>query len=321
MATRRKASEITSTHPIQVVARRTGLTADVIRVWERRYHAVEPKRAKGKRRLYTDAEVERLLMLRKVTRAGRRIGDVARLSDKELCAMVAEDERAAAAAAEAAAPLRPRAGRHAPLFRECLRAIEALDAEALESALMRASVELSEPDLLDKLVFPLMDEIGERWHDGSLRVMHEHLSTGVLRTFLGSARGTRALPASAPVIVVATPAGHVHELGALAVALSASREGWRVVYLGPNIPAEEIAAAVKKSDARAVALSIVYPSDDPLVLDELRRLSKMLDDGVTVLAGGRGAPAYREGLEEIGATLPGSMADLRSMLEEIRLGL
>ena len=66
-------------HPIQIVARRTGLTPDVIRVWERRYEAVLPRRTSTNRRLYSDRDVERLQLLRRATLAGRRIGDVARL--------------------------------------------------------------------------------------------------------------------------------------------------------------------------------------------------------------------------------------------------
>ena len=312
-------SEAPRTHPIQVVARRTGLTPDVIRVWERRYHAVSPQRAKGKRRLYTDDEVERLLLLRKVTRAGRRIGDVAGLSTKELRATVAEDERASVAAAGLSAPTRPRARGKADVLHESLQAIEALDGEALEAALLRASMDMSETELIDRVVAPLMHEVGERWHEGTLKVAHEHLTTAVVRSFLGASRGSRILPASAPSIVVTTPAGQLHEVGAMLVAMSASREGWRVTYLGPNTPFEEVASAARKLDARAVGLSIVHPADDPVVADELRRLRQRLDDATSIVVGGRGVDGYRVVLDQIGALLPGSLSELSSTLEELRL--
>jgi methanogenic corrinoid protein MtbC1 len=307
------------THPIQVVARRTGLTPDVIRVWERRYHAVSPQRAKGKRRLYTDAEVERLLLLRKVTRAGRRIGDVAGLSTKELRATVAEDERASVASTGLAAPTRPRARGKADVLQESLRAIEALDAEGLEAVLLRASMDLNETESIDRVVVPLMHEVGERWHDGSFKVAHEHLTTAVVRSFLGAKRGSRILPASAPSIVVTTPAGQLHEIGAMLVAMSASRDGWRVTYLGPNTPFEDVASSARKLDARAVALSIVHPADDPVVADELRRLRQRLGDGTSIVVGGSGVDGYRVVLEQIGALVPGSLPELRTTLEELRL--
>lgn len=318
MAPKDNAPDPVNLHPIKVVARRTGLTPDVIRVWERRYHAVEPRRAKGRRRLYTDEEVERLSMLRKVTRAGRRIRDVASLSDEELRTMVAEDERAAATVAE----IPPSRGRHrsrSSHVDEAIRAVEALDGEALERTLLRASVELSETALLDDVVAPLLRRVGDRWHDGTLRVMHEHLTSAVVRSMLGAARAKAGPPPGAPAIVVTTPAGQVHELGALMVALSASREGWRVTYLGSDIPAEEIAAAALQSEARVVALSLVHPADDPRVADELERLRRSLGDRIAIVAGGRAVGGYRQVLSEIGAIVPADLPELRAKLEELRL--
>ncbi|MEP6550304.1 MAG: MerR family transcriptional regulator, partial [Gemmatimonadales bacterium] len=78
-------------HPIAVVAERTGLTQDVLRVWERRYGAVKPTRGSNGQRLYTDADVHRLRDLHAATIAGRNIGQVAKLSDKALSAIVQGD--------------------------------------------------------------------------------------------------------------------------------------------------------------------------------------------------------------------------------------
>ena len=77
-------------HPIAIVAERTGLTQDVIRVWERRYGAVDPARGKGGQRLYTDADVERLHLLNRASDAGRSIGQIAKLPPSDLARMVDE---------------------------------------------------------------------------------------------------------------------------------------------------------------------------------------------------------------------------------------
>ena len=84
-------------HPIQVVARRTGISADLIRMWEKRYRVVRPGRTSGGRRAYTDADVEKLRLLREATLGGRRISDVAGLSIPELRAMILEDVTTTAA--------------------------------------------------------------------------------------------------------------------------------------------------------------------------------------------------------------------------------
>src|SRR3569832_2969883 len=81
-------------HPIAVVSHRTGLSQDVLRVWERRYEAVIPARSDSGVRLYSDADIERLILLRAATRGGRGIGQVAKLSTRALETIVAEDEAA-----------------------------------------------------------------------------------------------------------------------------------------------------------------------------------------------------------------------------------
>ncbi|HKK14638.1 MAG TPA: MerR family transcriptional regulator [Gammaproteobacteria bacterium] len=300
-------------HPIQVVARRTGLTADVIRVWERRYGAVRPERTRGSRRLYSDEDVERLILLRKATAAGRRIGDVAGLDREALQALVDEDQ-----AAQPPAPA-PRPG-PAPAghLRTCLEAVERMDASGLESALTAASLALAIPVLLDEVVTPLLQQVGRCWNDGSLRVGHEHLAAGVIRSFLGDLARTSNMSGEGPALIVTTPAGQNHELGALMAAITAGSEGWKAVYLNPNLPAGEIAAAAAATDARAVALSITYPPDDPRLVDELRSLRRQLPASVALLVGGAAAPAYAAALDAVGATRLPDLGALRRSLETLR---
>jgi len=114
--------------------------------------------------------------------------------------------------------------------------------------------------------------------------------------------------------VVATPQGQAHELGALAAAVTASTIGWRVTYLGANLPAEEIAAAAAQNDARAVALSIIYPPGDPGLLPELKRLHAYLQADVRLVVGGLSADSYRSVLDSIEAMRLPDMAALRSAL-------
>lgn len=304
-------------HPIQVAARRSGLSADVIRVWERRYGAVKPERSGTNRRLYSDEDVERLLLLGQVTRAGRRIGDVAGLALKELRDMANEDKLAANKAGPLASA-RPRTQPARNYLEACLDAIDQMDSVALDAVLSNASVDLSVPMLLEQLLMPLMREIGERWHDGTFRVAHEHLASALVRSFMGALRNVGPPPAGAPEIIVATPAGTRHEIGALMVAVLAASDGWRVTYLGPDLPAEDIAAATKSKGARAVALSIVYPTDDPQLGRELKRLGGQLGRDVSLLVGGASAHAYREVLDDIGALVTPDVSNLRAELQKLR---
>jgi DNA-binding transcriptional MerR regulator/methylmalonyl-CoA mutase cobalamin-binding subunit len=308
-------------HPMRVVTRRTGLSADLLRVWEKRYDVVKPARSSGGRRLYSDADIERLRLLYRATLAGRSIGQVAALSTQALAALVRRDADAERADIEDRAPSAD-ARTVAPATTEYLaaagHAIERLDGHALEAVLRRAVVALPVATLLDDLVAPLLERIGTQWRDGTLRPVHGQLATVVLRRVLDRVIDTASSPGAAPHLIVATPAGQAHEFGALLTAATAAAEGWRVTYLGAGLAAEDIAEAAIQTRARAVALSLVYPAGDPAVAHELRRLRALLPARVTTLAGGAGAPAYRTVLDETGTRLLGDLGELRAVLRALQ---
>ena len=102
-------------------------------------------------------------------------------------------------------------------------------------------------------------------------------------------------------------------------AAAAASEGWKVTYLGANLPAEEIAAAALQKGAGVIALSIVYPADDPHLERELTRLRRMLGDGPHLIAGGRAAPSYRPVLDAISGHLVEDIQSFRSALRRLRV--
>jgi hypothetical protein len=99
---------------------------------------------------------------------------------------------------------------------------------------------------------------------------------------LGNAAKPFGATDQAPILVVATPGGQVHELGALLVGTTAANLGWQVTYLGASLPAAEIAGAARQKGARAVALSLVYPEDDPQLASELAPLRESLPGEVNL---------------------------------------
>jgi DNA-binding transcriptional MerR regulator/methylmalonyl-CoA mutase cobalamin-binding subunit len=309
-------------HPIRVVTRRTGLSADLLRAWERRYDVVRPTRSEGGRRLYSDADIERLRLLYRATLAGRSIGQVAELPTNALVALVRQDATADAEAgfSNSGAPPRDRGVPPSPtdFLDDALRAVERLDATALDAVLRRAVVALPATALVDGVIVPLLEGVGTRWREGTLRPVHGHLASAVLRRVLERVAESASSPFATAALVVATPTGQIHEFGALLVAATATTEGWRVMYLGPDLPAEDIAEAAVRTRARAVALSIVYPTGDPAVGDELRRLRNALPKDITLLVGGAASSAYGSSLDEIGAVRLNSLADLRLELRTLR---
>jgi methanogenic corrinoid protein MtbC1 len=204
------------------------------------------------------------------------------------------------------------------LVGRCLAAAHRLDVREMELELDRASVVFSRTHLIERILVPLLRRIGDLWHQGTLRPIHEHMASSVVRSFIGGMHGAYHPEVSAPHVVVTTPARQRHELGALLAAATAAGEGWRVTYLGPDLPPEEIAAAALQKGARAVALSITYPPDDPMLVDDLRRLRRLLGSRTALVVGGRACPAYDEVLQEIGCLRVEDLAGLRDALQDLR---
>jgi DNA-binding transcriptional MerR regulator/methylmalonyl-CoA mutase cobalamin-binding subunit len=301
-------------HPIKLVARLTGLSAYVIRIWEQRYQAVEPQRTRTNRRLYSQRHIERLNLLRELTQAGHRIGQVAQLPTEKLRQLAAEASRPQGRAARSVNEP-PATG---SLLEECVAAIMALDTHALDDALKRGATALGAQGLLQRVMAPLTQTIGDLWRDGTLTAAHEHFATGAIRVVLANAAKPFGAMDQAPILVVATPGGQVHELGALLAGATAANLGWQVTYLGASLPAAEIAGAARQKGARAVALSLVYPEDDPQLESELTRLRASLPGEVVLLVGGRAMPAYRGALEKIGAVPIENLAHLGATLDGLR---
>ena len=179
-------NELPDRHPIQVVARRTGLTADVIRVWERRYAVVDPDRASNSRRLYSDDDVEKLIMLRRATSAGRRIGDVANLPMEQLQALVDNDEAAAARLPVAKIEQRPSTGSVMEYFDDCLDAVQRFNSQDIYHSLSDASKSLGIIFLLEDLLRPLVSHIQDECRRGALRDAHYAIAIYSIRGFLSS---------------------------------------------------------------------------------------------------------------------------------------
>ena len=272
-------------HPIAVVADRTGLTQDVIRVWERRYGAVDPARGKGGQRLYTDADVERLDLLNKAADAGRSIGQIATLPTSDLAKMVDED----VASREARGSSATESIDANALIEVALDYTRSLESTPLEDHLRRAASLLGVIAFIERVAAPLLRRVGDEWHAGRLTPAQEHLASGILQDILVAMMRGFTKRDGAPRVLVATPAGERHAIGAALVGAAAALHGWNVLYLGADLPTDDIAAAAIASGVTMVAVSIVYVDDRQRVLGEMRLLRERLPATIDLVVGGSGA--------------------------------
>jgi DNA-binding transcriptional MerR regulator/methylmalonyl-CoA mutase cobalamin-binding subunit len=308
----------TAQYLISTVSKRSGVKSDLVRAWERRYKAVAPSRTAGGHRVYTDLDIARLKLLNQATRKGHSISQIARLSLDELRKLLQKDESPASSATDTEVPLTgDRKFLADDYIEKCYASIVDFDARALESHFENAIVELGSQAFIENLLEPLLTIIGERWRTGELRPVHEHMASSIIRSLTYILRNNAPCPALAPRMVVSTPLGQHHELGALLAAIIAELKDWQVTYLGPNLPAEEIAAAVRYTKAKAVTLSISFSTDEPVVQKELRRLRKLIGNNVALIVGGRAAGYYEAVLDEIGVAKIQNYQTFRHYLDEL----
>jgi DNA-binding transcriptional MerR regulator len=275
------AVSVTPKYHIGKVTKLTGLSIDVVRVWERRYGAVRPVRSGGGTRLYSDADIRRLRRLRQAVDAGHSISQAARLSESELDDLIADEQPSI----EAADPYR--------IVRErFIEAIRSMDVVAADHELAHAAALFPARELVKRIVAPILGEVGERWAHREFGIAHEHLASGLLRSMLGSLFRLYPPSGKADAMVLATPAGERHELGLLLAALLAAAHGWRVICLGVEVPAAEIAHAVRLTNAQVLVLSVA--TFHQYIDDELAAISRLIPFSTRVWIGGAEAARHSE---------------------------
>ena len=302
-------------YPIKVVSQMTGLSVFVIRAWEKRYNVVTPERTETNRRLYSEDDIEKLKLLNNAINLGHNIGGIANLSVSELRSILEHKHVTSSSTSELS---KENFSDTESILRSSMEAVKTYDGKKLSTILLKASSKMSQPQLIENLIIPLVYEIGDLWHEGDIRVANEHLASAVIRSFLANLIEQHIPSENAPLIISATPRGQDHELGALIAGVTAASVGYKVIYLGPNLPVEEIAAVTDNLDAKVVALSLVYPNDDPQLKLDLVNLKKMLPEKISLIVGGRAAGGYMDILDEIGAIKINDTKQLRVELEAIR---
>ena len=221
------------------LSRRSGVSPELLRAWERRYELLQPERTTGGLRLYSTADLERVQAMQ------RHIGDG--LAARE-AADLAKQARAEPSRDTAQVPAAARA--------ELARATDAFDeprAQALiDDLLARTTIDA----LLSGIVIPFLHELGERWERGEVSIAQEHFASNLLRgRLLGLARGWGR--GNGPAALLACPEGEHHDLGLVAFGLALRERGWRIDYLGGNTPVASIAEAAATIEPELLVLSAV----------------------------------------------------------------
>lgn len=285
--------------PVKAAAELSGLTPTTMRAWERRHAAVVPHRDGRGRRLYDAAMVERLARLHRLTERGHPIRDLAALDDDALERLFEEGRRTGY-------------GGVGELPERMLDAIADYRVDAFDRDLQVAIATLPVQVLVARVVMPLLREVGVRWADGRLAIAQERLVSSLLRSRLLSVLDQHPRERR-PRLLFATLPGEPHELGLLGAALHAHEAGTPVLYLGTELPPQELARVAERLTVVAVAISSVDPNQAPGALAGLRTLDETLPEGMPVWLGGANARYLAEALasDRIAAVIdPAALAGL-----------
>jgi methanogenic corrinoid protein MtbC1 len=256
----------------------TGLGIDTLRAWERRHSAVTPIRD-DRGRMYTDADIARLRLLRGAVEHGHSIGRLAGLTDADL-------RHLAATSAGSEAPSTQRT----PLDTAALTAaLQKYDAPGIDQQISRLAAVLPPLELLRDVLMPVLAQVGDDWHRGPERIAHEHLMSSTIRNILGSFLRLYARPEVSTRLLFATLAGERHEIGTLGAAMLAASSGLGVAYLGPDLPAREIVESVRPAGAQVLVMGLTATLADKATQRELRTIVRDLPKEVELWAGGRGS--------------------------------
>jgi DNA-binding transcriptional MerR regulator/methylmalonyl-CoA mutase cobalamin-binding subunit len=298
-----------SQYPVRAVAQLTGISIDTLRAWERRYGAVVPGRdARG--RMYSQADVARLRLLQEAVARGHPIGRVARLSDPELRTLT----EPVLPAHPDVAP-RPSSALVGPA--SLAAAIERLDQSDVEAQLARAAALLRPADLVSDVMMPALRHVGETWHSRPLGIAQEHLLSSAVRSLLGSLMHLYDRSDVPGRLLFATPAGERHEFGALAAALVARSGGLGAIYLGPDLPADDIADMAAVVEADVVVLGVTMSGGEGDRVDkEVQSIARRLPRDAELWLGGPAAERVGDVLKSRALVLP-DFARLEAQLAAI----
>ena len=270
---------------IAAVERETGLSKDVLRMWERRYGFPLPDRDANGERLYPAAQLDRLRLIKRLMDQGHRPGKLIATSNEELALL---------------APRHP-AARQASVsdstgeLAELLALIKQHDAAGYQQAMQQRLARQGFQCFVQDTVAPLTEQVGEAWEDGRFEVFEEHLFTELTKRLMRQAIATLPGVARSPRIVLTTVPDEQHVLGLLMVEGLFALEGAECIPLGTQMPLLEIsrAAIAHQADIVALSFSIAFPRRKiPGVLEQLR---EMLPETVALWIGGQGAAGHSTG--------------------------
>jgi MerR family transcriptional regulator, light-induced transcriptional regulator len=281
----------TPVYTIKTVVQETGIAPATLRAWERRYGVLSPGRSDGGYRLYSERDIQTLRWLKNQVDTGVSISRAVALL--EIRHQAGEEPEL-----ELDRPRIPAAPENArgteTIVEELIKALSAFQEPQAENILGEAFALYPVDVVAEEIITPTLVEIGERWHRGEASIVQEHFATAFLRRRLSALFHAYPQPLVGQLAITGSAPSEWHDVGILLVSMALRRHGWRVIYLGQNVPADHLLREVRKLKPDLVCLSAAT-RDSAKALDEVyAQMSELPEPKPRLAFGGRAFNVHPE---------------------------
>jgi MerR family transcriptional regulator, light-induced transcriptional regulator len=308
--------EQTSTYfPIRDLVQRTGVNASTLRAWESRHGLLQPVRTQSGHRLYGQKDVQRVHRVQELLAQGISLGEIIPLLDN--ASETSAESTPAMLKNSLAASLSPAWQSY---LTETLSALELFSSERLDNLYNEACALYPIDIVTDKLMIPVLEQLGLRWDKRPGGIAEEHFFSAWLRNKLGARlHHASGLTRGRQMILACLPGEH-HEISLLLAALGVLQHGYRVIYLGPDMPLAQLIPVCRQTHAAAVILAGRAVADAARASEHLAEIGKLIEHaGMPVFVGGSFSVQLQRELEQTGAQPLGDNISLGLRLIEAGL--
>ncbi len=262
-------------YSIKAITTLTGLSAETLRAWERRYTGISPARSDNGRRLYSQQELEKLTLLAQLTRNGHTISKIAGLNSDALRELQRHMQTSGSDVSH-------------PLLHRIIEALMDYRIDHCEQLLKRALVASEPLEYARDILLPALKKVGELWHQEKLSIAQEHMFTCCVHRIVHSlVNNLQNASANSSVMLFATPSGEPHECGILLSCLLAATLQYRCYFLGADLPGKDIVEAARFLQPGIIVIGLVKTPPEPDTIAQLQVVTAKADAAVWI--GGNGA--------------------------------
>jgi len=260
---------------IHELERLTGIKAHTIRIWEKRYGLITPSRTTTNRRYYDDDQVKKLLNVTTLLAQGRKISKIAALSDDEINSVIL-----AAGAGGALHDI------STGFINDLLKSMLAYDETAFEKTFAAASIRYGIYSAMTNIVYPFLKKVGVLWNVNKTAPAQEHFATCIIkRKLMAAIDGLMPPTEKTKKFLLFLPENEWHEIGLLFANYLVRSKGFETIYLGQNVPFDNVQKVVEVMAPAYMLLFYVAARSKDEVEQQLKAYAGISGD-VMVLAAG-----------------------------------